>query len=186
MRKINAAMRIFLCDREDMGRFFANYPITLFCVNEEVSFHMFHTELREVFSVMNFRRDKKRLFEILLQEPSYRALDAETLKVLSIILNAPKLWSEREKYINKNEKREEYNMCQAMRELLADAEATGRKQGISQGLSQGISQGAADKTRTVVLNMLARGMSDEDICAIAECTAEFIHTTRMQGNYEQV
>lgn len=117
-------------------------------------------------------------------------MDAETLKVMSIILNAPKLWSEREKYISKNENREEYNMCQAMRELLADAEATGRKQGISQGLSQGISQGisqgAADKTRTVVLNMLARGMSDEDICAIAECTAEFIHTVRMEGKYKQV
>ena len=66
---------------------------------------MFHTELREVFSVMNYRRDKRRLYEILLQELSYRALDAETLKVLSIILNAPKLWSERDKYINKNENR---------------------------------------------------------------------------------
>lgn len=180
----------FGADREDMGRFFTNYPITLFCVNEQVSFHMFHTELREVFSVMNYRRDKKRLYEILLQKPSYRALDAETPKILSIILNAPKLWNERVKYMNKNENKEEYDMCQAMRELLADAEATGRKQGISQGLSQGISQGisqgATDKTRTVVLNMLARGMSDEDICAIAECTAEFIHTARMQGNYEQV
>lgn len=178
----------FGADREDMGRFFANYPITLFCVNEQVSFPMFHTELREVFSVMNYRRNKKRLYEILLQDPSYRALDAETLKVMSVILNAPGLWRERDRYINKNESenKEEYDMCQAMRELLADAEATGRNQGISQGLSQGISQGAADKTRTIVLNMLARGMSDEDICAIAECTAEFIHTTRMQCNYEQV
>ena len=187
-------MMDFGADREDMGRFFADYPITLFCVNKQDSFHMFHTELREVFSVMNYRRDKKQLYEVLLQDPSYRALDAETLKVMSIILNAPKLWSEREKYINKNENREEYNMCQAMRELLADAEATGRKQGISQGISQGlsqgisqgISQGVADKTRTVVLNMLARGMSDEDICAIAECTAEFIHTVRMESNYKPV
>ncbi|MDE6640926.1 MAG: hypothetical protein K2K63_10400 [Acetatifactor sp.] len=50
------------------------------------------------------------MFEILLHEPSYRALDAETLKVLSIILNAPKLWSERVKYINKNENKEEYDI----------------------------------------------------------------------------
>ena len=42
-------------------------------------------------------------------------------------------------------------------------------------------RGAADKTRIVVTNMLARGMSDEDICAIAECTTEFVQTVRMKG-----
>lgn len=64
-------------------------------------------------------------------------------------------------------------MCQAMRELLADAAAAGKEQGISQG--------AVDKARAVVSNMLARGRSDEDICAIAECTVEFIQTVRMKG-----
>ena len=140
---------------------------------------MFHTELREVFSVMNYRRNKRQLYELLLKEPFYRSLDAETLKIMSVILNAPGLWSRREKYItiNENGNQEEYDMCQAMRELLADERAAGRKQGISQG----ISRGAEDKTRTVVSNMLARGMPDKDICAIAECTPEFIHTVRMEG-----
>ncbi len=160
-------------DREDMGRFFADYPITLFCVNEQDSFRMFHTELREVFAVMGCRRDKRQLYEIFLRDPAYRSLDEDTLKVMSVILNAPKLWSEREKYINRKEDREGYDMCQAMRELLADATAAGKEQGISQG--------AADKTRTVVSNMLARGMSDEDICAIADCTAEFVHTVRREN-----
>lgn len=182
----------FGADREDMGRFFADYPITLFCVNEQDNFKMFHTELREVFTVMNCRRNKKLLYDTLLRDPACRTLDAEALKVVSVILNAPGLWSRRDKYILKNqtENREEYDMCQAMRELLADAEAAGRKQGISQGLSQGLSQGisqginqgfsqgAADKTRTIVSNMLTRGMSDEDICAIAECTPEFINAVR--------
>ncbi|MDE6642109.1 MAG: hypothetical protein K2K63_16480 [Acetatifactor sp.] len=171
----------FGADREDMGRFFADYPITLFCINEQESFHMFQTELREVFAVMNLRRNKRQLYEVLLREPSYQTLDAETVKVLSVILNAPRLWSERKRYINRNENKEEYDMCQAMRELLADAAAAGKEQGINQGISQGISQGAADKTRIVVTNMLARGMSDEDICAIAECNAEFIQTVRMKG-----
>ena len=65
-------------------------------------------------------------------------------------------------------------MCQAMKELLADAAAAGKEQGISQG--------AADKTSIVVSNMLARGMSDEDICAIAECTTEFVQTVRMKDS----
>lgn len=170
----------FGADREDMGRFFTDYPITLFCVNEQDNFQMFHTELREVFTVMHCRQNKRLLYDIFLQNPACRALDAETLKIMSIILNAPTLWNKRNKYILKNQTkdREEYDMCQAMRELLADAEAAGRKQGINQGISQGINQGAADKTRTIVSNMLTRGMSDEDICAIAECTPEFINTVR--------
>lgn len=62
-------------------------------------------------------------------ERTGRILDAETLKVLSVILNVPKLWSKRKKYIagNEIENREEYDMCQAMRELLADAAEGGRK-----------------------------------------------------------
>lgn len=48
---------------------------------------------------------------------------------MSVILNVPKLWSKRKKYIagNEIENREEYDMCQAMRELLADAAEGGRK-----------------------------------------------------------
>ncbi|MDE5587569.1 MAG: hypothetical protein K2J60_00295 [Acetatifactor sp.] len=52
---------------------------------------------------------------------------------MSVILNAPRLWNERKKYINRNENKEEYDMCQAMRELPADAAAFGKEQGISQG-----------------------------------------------------
>ena len=140
---------------------------------------MFQTELREVFAVMNLRRNKRQLYEVLLRDPSYRTLDAETVKEMSVILNAPRLWSERKRYINRNENKEGYDMCQAMRELLADAAAAGKEQGISQG----ISQGAADKTRIVVTNMLARGMSDDDICAIAECNSEFIQTVRMKTGF---
>ena len=34
---------------------------------------------------------------------------------MSVILNAPRLWSESKRYINRNENKEEYDMCQAMR-----------------------------------------------------------------------
>lgn len=181
LREASEAYTDMTAEPVDRARdFFADYPITLFCVNEQDNFRMFHTELREVFTVMNCRRNKKLLYDTLLRDPACRTLDAEALKVVSVILNAPGLWSRRDKYILKNqtENREEYDMCQAMRELLADAEAAGRKQGISQGISQGLSQGAADKTRTIVSNMLTRGMSDEYICAIAECTPEFINAVR--------
>ena len=58
----------------------------------------------------------------------------------------------------------------------------GMKKGISQGLSQGLSQGTAlgkvEKTSQVIANMLKRGMSDEDICALVECDAALIEEVR--------
>lgn len=42
-------------------------------------------------------------------------------------------------------------------------------------LEEGREQGLEEKTRTIIQNMLARGMADEDIMAIAECSLELIN-----------
>ena len=43
---------------------------------------------------------------------------------------------------------------------------------------EGVEQGSENKTRIIVRNMLARGMSDEDIMTIAECGKELIEQVR--------
>ena len=97
----------------------------------------------------------------LSENPAYQSLDEDTVKVLSVTLNMPKLWDERDSFIHINEEnKEEFDMCQAMRELLADARAEG--------------------ITTVVINMLKRGMSTEDICALAECSEEFVEKVRAE------
>ena len=45
-------------------------------------------------------------------------------------------------------------------------------------LEEGREQGLEEKTRTIIQNMLARGMADEDIMAIAECSLELINQVR--------
>ena len=47
-----------------------------------------------------------------------------------------------------------------------------------QGISQGIAEGSEDKTRTIVKNMLLRGMSDNDIMALAECNQALVDQVR--------
>ena len=54
----------------------------------------------------------------------------------------------------------------------------GIRQGISKGISCGIETGKEEKTRTVVTNMIKRGISDADICAMAECEPEFVEQVR--------
>ena len=57
-------------------------------------------------------------------------------------------------------------MCSALRELFADELEEARNEGIEENQIM------------IVRNMLNRGMSDEDIMAIAECNIEFIEKIR--------
>ena len=47
-----------------------------------------------------------------------------------------------------------------------------------EGMKTGMERGLDEKTRIIVRNMLARGMSDEDIMTIAECGQELIEQVR--------
>ena len=52
----------------------------------------------------------------------------------------------------------------------------GRRDGLKQGIEQGIEQ----VLRKTVLNMIAKGMSDEEICEITECTPEYAAKLRKE------
>ena len=67
---------------------------------------------------------------------------------------------------NENQCEEAKNMCNALRELFADELEEARNEGIEENQT------------IIVRNMLKRGMSDEDIMAIAECNIEFIEKIR--------
>lgn len=69
-------------------------------------------------------------------------------------------------------------MCELLDELkkigYEEGLSAGISQGVQQGLSAGIGQGVLDKTRVVAANMIKRGMADDDIRALAECSQELI------------
>lgn len=153
-------------DGDGMSRYFADYPLRLFCVNEAERFDMFHTELQELFSAMRYRRDKRGLRKLFEENETYRHLTAETTEAMSILLKIPTLWEKREHYMNRTEKGEKYDMCQAIREWREDDKAEGR------------AEGTLEKTTKVVQNMLKKGYSDDEICELAECTLEFINQLR--------
>lgn len=112
---------------------FADYPFRLFCVNEEQDFSVFHTSVRLVFELMPYRKNKQRLLEKLEENASYEQMDAESLELLSVLLNVPVIWRNRKKYMKEIEGKEEYNMCQAIRELIEDGKLEGRAEGRAEG-----------------------------------------------------
>ncbi len=157
-------------DIDEMEKYFADYPLRLFCVNEANSFDMFHTELRELFFAMKHRRNRARLQELFAHNERCRRLSPDTVEALSVILKIPNLWEKREHYRNMTCNREEYDMSQAWGGIAQEY----YNDGITQGITQGIEKGAFEKTRMIVQNMLKHGFPDKEICEITGCTAEFI------------
>ena len=136
-------------DAGELSEQFADYPFRLYCVNEKQDFSMFHTQLRSVFELLPLRKDKKRLLEKLTEDEAYSHMDEDSLEFLSVVMDNPAIWKNRYKY-KKNvvdvsevvtEEQEEYDMCQAIRELIEDGKQEGIKVGIEQGMEQGIEQG---------------------------------------------
>lgn len=62
--------------------------------------------------------------------------------------------------------RERYNMCKAWIEIKEEEREIGEKSGDN------------NRTRIVVANMIRRGYSTEDICAIAECSEQLVDEIR--------
>lgn len=69
---------------------------------------------------------------------------------------------------------------------LADEKKWSYEQGVEQGMERGRQQGVEQKTRTVIRNMLAQGMSDEDILFLVECTPDLIRRIRTETDENAV
>lgn len=149
--------------QDSFRKIFKDYPMHLYCVNESRDLQVFHTEIGILFQALQYRKDRVGLRDLILQDDRYWHMDVDTLETMSVMLNLPSIWKEREKYMEKNEEKEEYNMCQAIREWAEEERSIGFTEG----------------RQIIVKNMLMRGMADADIMAIAECNQNFIDEIRV-------
>ena len=99
-------------------------------------------------------------------------LSKETWEAIAVMTDNAAMLQKKDKYKTENGKEEEYNMCQALEELMEDNRNEGRREGRNEG--------NLEKTKTVVRNMLDRGYEIEDICAIAGCEAPFVEDVRKE------
>lgn len=163
-------MMCFGDDSDDMRHFFIDYPMKLFCINEQTSFSTFHTELKELFQAIKYKSNKTLLKQLFEQNRNYQSLSADTVEALSILLHMPVLWENREDYMNKTKNREEYNMCKGMRDWLEEERTNGFNDGFNNGIAGG--------KKITIQNMLKRGFSDIDICALVECDEMLVNEVR--------
>ena len=153
-------MMDFGSDPDQMSRYFADYPMKLFCVNEEQDFSCFHTELRQFFTMISCRKDWKRLRR-LGESEDYRNLSADTAEAIAVVLG----WSDpKEIQMKYEEKGKGVNMCKALEDLLTIEREKGEKLGIEQGIEQ--------NAYNMIWNMQEEGIELDRICRISGKTAE--------------
>lgn len=110
---------------------FADYPMNLICINELQDLSGFRTSLKELFRILQYRKDKKGLRRLLETHSEYRHLDEETMEVMAVLMNNRKVLECKERYKNKEG---EYDMCQALHEIFEDGIVEGRQEGRQEGV----------------------------------------------------
>ena len=99
-------------------------------------------------------------------------LSKETWEAITVMTDNAAMLQKKDLYKTINGEEEEYNMCQALEELMEERESVGERRGRTEG--------NLEKTKTVVRNMLDRGYEIEDICAIAGCEASFVEEVKKE------
>ena len=76
---------------------FADYPLHLVSACEPMDCSGFRTSLKELFTILPYHGDKKRLKEFMGKASAYRRLDDETASTISVLLGIGKYEEEKEK-----------------------------------------------------------------------------------------
>lgn len=152
---------------------FSDYQMQLICVNELEDLNYFSTSLKELFAILPYRKDKKGMEEFLSKHEEYQHLDEETARTISGMIGVKKFMTNKEKY----ECEGEYDMCQAIREMMQDSELTGIQKGISQGISQGLDRGV--NLSAAIFRAVNSGITDnEQIATRCDCTVDEVEKIR--------
>ena len=154
-------MMEFRAETDPLREYFADYPANLFCVNEQEEFESFHTELRELLRAMNYRKDKRK-FLSLEKDERYAHLSKETWEAIATMTGRNFFEENMETYKSQNEnQREEYDMCQALREIREDFFNEGKAEGREEGHQAGIKEGREEEREAGIRRLIEDNLEEK-------------------------
>ena len=157
-------MMAFDPQNKNLQSLFEEYHLHLFCINEQYVFDACRSDLKPLFQAINCRNNKKKMIE-LMKDETYSHLNEDTWDAIAVMTDNAAMLQKKDLYKTENQK-EEFNMCQALQELMQDERNEGR--------IEGRNEGKIEDQKIVIRNMINRGYKTEDICAIAECNPAFV------------
>ena len=127
---------------EELRRKTVDFPINLIDIRRLEDTSMFQTDVKHVFDFIRCAENKEQLYELVSNEPYYRAMDEDAYEVVSMYTNSKELVGIKE-YEGKDGKRD---VCQAIKDLIED----GRQEGIKEGMAEGIEQNKLENARNLL------------------------------------
>ncbi len=143
---------------EELRKKVADYSINLIDIRRLEDTSMFQTDVKHVFDFIRCAESKEKLYELVSTEPYYQAMDADAFDVVSMYTNSKELVGIK-KYEGKDGKKD---VCQAIKDLMADSRQEGREEGIKEGIKEGMAEGIEQNKLENARNLLGL-LSDEII-----------------------
>lgn len=120
---------------------------------------VFRTDVKQVFDFIRYSEEKEKLIQLVEEETRYQNLREEAYRMIAEHTYTKSLLQRTADYQNAEG---EINMCKAIDDWLQEK----REEGIQEG------------RRTIIANMLKCGMSDSQICTLAECDMKMLEEIR--------
>lgn len=140
---------------EELRKYVNDYPLHIFNMTKLENIDIFRTDLKQIFNFLKYAKDKRKLKELINNDPAYQELDEEAYDMIAACTHAARLVSVKKAY----RKDGKIDMCQALDEMLADE----REQGIEQGREQTLLVIIRKKiNKKMTLDMIAADL-EEDI-----------------------
>lgn len=117
---------------EELKRKAVDFPINLIDIRRLEDTSVFQTDVKHVFDFIRCAENKEKLYELVSNEPYYREMDEDAYDVVTMYTNSKELVGIKE-YEGKDGKRD---VCQAIKDLMADSREEGIKEGIVEGIEQ--------------------------------------------------
>lgn len=141
---------------EEMIPFMVSSPLNLISVYDVADTSKYHGELRKVFDLLKYVDDDVAMDDFVKKNyNAYSGLDMTTARLLTLLLDM-----EFDEVVNQDEKDGGFNVCKALEDMKMKSNLKGRAEGRAEGEA------------TVIVNMLNKGMSCEEISALTDVSLE--------------
>ena len=119
------SIRDMLIDIDPAMRKYVNdYKINLFSIIDKDKFPKFHTELRELFLILNARNDSNKMKELVQGDKSFRHIERDTAELISDFASVS---------LPRVNKEGDFDMCKAVMDIKQEGREEGRLEGREEG-----------------------------------------------------
>lgn len=152
---------------EEMLPFMVSSPLNLISVYEVEDTLKYQGSLKDIFELLKYVDDGTAMLEFIQKNKNtYSKLDEAAGRLLSLLIDMD--FPENEE----GEREGEVDMCKALEEIKKMSEDKGKAEGKAEGKVEGKAEGIRQGEAIILLSMLNKGMTYEEVSALTDVPLE--------------